>query len=438
MQTAAADESISIAAITEDYFEQIKALEQRLFDDEPREPPYEGYCVITGGRVVIGYVYFDSWREDEWVLYVSTLGVDSAWQRRGIGSVLMTRLTAFHGNRPMLVRVEAGNEVASKLYRKFGFVPEIRPDYQSPGFPENGVTTMYREPDSMELDIRMAARAHARVSEANEPHPVGFARMFTVSLAVEHAEEWKRESTPSQVERLLSNLAANQMDVRAYPCSANDWVLLWNLSKNGQACLYAMRTERWRRRMFEDGSPAELTAEQRVAALTDTGVRNVPRTLSHSAVWQMAAQSQYGVAKAGNIRNGSWEQLKLYTDFYSNLLGGARGCVIYRSNAPLVLPVKREPRSMVACAVCIRCDGISWIRANRLDEFVVFTGRNGSLRLERIRLWRTHFTAYPSEKRRDLEQNWNRLELSPAITEITHARFLFFEDMRAVTPEQSV
>jgi putative acetyltransferase len=58
------------------------------------------------------------------------IGVHDAWQRRGIGNVLMTELLDLADNWFGLRRVEltvfADNDAALALYRKFGFVIEAR------------------------------------------------------------------------------------------------------------------------------------------------------------------------------------------------------------------------------------------------------------------------------------------------------------------------
>lgn len=63
---------------------------------------------------------------DEAALFIASLVVAPAWQRRGVARQLLARLLADAGNRPVRVTTGAANAPALALYAAFGFVEESR------------------------------------------------------------------------------------------------------------------------------------------------------------------------------------------------------------------------------------------------------------------------------------------------------------------------
>jgi ribosomal-protein-alanine N-acetyltransferase len=66
------------------------------------------------------------------------IAVDPAWQRRGLGSLIlldMTRVALELGSRHLTLEVRVANQPAIGLYRRFGMAPVgVRPNY----YPETG------------------------------------------------------------------------------------------------------------------------------------------------------------------------------------------------------------------------------------------------------------------------------------------------------------
>jgi ribosomal-protein-alanine N-acetyltransferase len=88
------------------------------------------YTVARVGGVVVGYSGLMQAGEDA---HVTTLAVDPAWHRRGIGSRLlihMVRTAVAAGADHLTLEVRVSNEPAKALYRRFGFYPAgVRKNY---------------------------------------------------------------------------------------------------------------------------------------------------------------------------------------------------------------------------------------------------------------------------------------------------------------------
>jgi ribosomal-protein-alanine N-acetyltransferase len=81
------------------------------------------YLVAKVDGVVVGYGGLMLVQDDG---HVTTLAVDPAWHRQGIGSRLLLALGAAaveRGARNLTLEVRMGNRPAQELYRRFGFVP---------------------------------------------------------------------------------------------------------------------------------------------------------------------------------------------------------------------------------------------------------------------------------------------------------------------------
>ncbi|MHB8437760.1 MAG: ribosomal protein S18-alanine N-acetyltransferase [Acidimicrobiales bacterium] len=94
-----------------------------LFLSELAQRTSRRYTVASLGPIVVGYCGLMR-VEDEG--HITTLTVDPAWHRRGIGALLL--LDHAHASRQagitaMTLEVRAGNDAAQQLYARFGFVP---------------------------------------------------------------------------------------------------------------------------------------------------------------------------------------------------------------------------------------------------------------------------------------------------------------------------
>jgi [ribosomal protein S18]-alanine N-acetyltransferase len=88
------------------------------------------YTVARVDGAVVGYSGLMLAGEDA---HVTTIAVDPAWHRRGIGTRLllnMARTAAANGAGHLTLEVRVGNEAAQVLYRRFGFYPAgVRKNY---------------------------------------------------------------------------------------------------------------------------------------------------------------------------------------------------------------------------------------------------------------------------------------------------------------------
>ena len=79
------------------------------------------YFVAIEGEQIVGYAGYWLILEEA---HVTTIGVDPAFQRRGLGELLMLDLiehAAQHGARWVTLEVRLSNIGAQKMYEKFGF-----------------------------------------------------------------------------------------------------------------------------------------------------------------------------------------------------------------------------------------------------------------------------------------------------------------------------
>ena len=101
-----------------------------LFLSELRRADDRVYRVAKIGATVVGFGGLLIVEPDA---HVTTLGVDPAWQRRGVGTRLMSvliREAVRLGAENLTLEVRASNEAAVGLYRVFGLAPAgIRKSY---------------------------------------------------------------------------------------------------------------------------------------------------------------------------------------------------------------------------------------------------------------------------------------------------------------------
>lgn len=99
----------------------------RAFPGEPAELAQRVMFLQAPGGETVGTVA--AWRGDARGGRVHWLAVRPAWQRRGLGSGLLllalSRLRALGHDRAWLI-TEAGRPQALRLYRRWGFEPELR------------------------------------------------------------------------------------------------------------------------------------------------------------------------------------------------------------------------------------------------------------------------------------------------------------------------
>ncbi len=94
-----------------------------LFLSEVAQRSSRRYVVATIGPLVVGYCGLMVVGEEG---HITTLSVDPAWHRRGVGTVLLldqARAAPGHGVRHLTLEVRASNTPAQVLYRRFGFAP---------------------------------------------------------------------------------------------------------------------------------------------------------------------------------------------------------------------------------------------------------------------------------------------------------------------------
>lgn len=102
----------------------------RLFMSELALRSTRMYTVAMVDGVVAGYSGLLITGEDA---HITTLAVDPAWHRRGIGTRLLAniaRAAVERGARHLTLEVRVSNGPAQALYRKFGFAPAgVRKNY---------------------------------------------------------------------------------------------------------------------------------------------------------------------------------------------------------------------------------------------------------------------------------------------------------------------
>jgi ribosomal-protein-alanine N-acetyltransferase len=95
----------------------------RLFVEELSQRKSRAYRAAWIGKSVVGFAG-QMLIDDE--SHVNNIAVDPAWQRRGLGAVLLADLvrTALdRGARHLTLEVRVGNEPALALYSRFGLAP---------------------------------------------------------------------------------------------------------------------------------------------------------------------------------------------------------------------------------------------------------------------------------------------------------------------------
>jgi ribosomal-protein-alanine N-acetyltransferase len=114
------------------------------------------YTIATIGPLVVGYCGLMVVAEDG---HITTLTVDPAWHRRGIGTVLLldqARAAPALGVRHLTLEVRASNTSAQLLYQRFGFAPVgVRRNY----YPESGedaIVMWARDIDTPEYAQRLS------------------------------------------------------------------------------------------------------------------------------------------------------------------------------------------------------------------------------------------------------------------------------------------
>jgi len=103
-----------------------------LFTSELALRRTRAYYVAKSGGDVVGYSGLMLGTEDA---HVTTIAVDPAWHRRGVGTRLMlnmARVSRERGARNLTLEVRVANTGAQALYHVFGFAPAgIRKNYYS-------------------------------------------------------------------------------------------------------------------------------------------------------------------------------------------------------------------------------------------------------------------------------------------------------------------
>jgi len=115
------------------------------------------YHVARAEGTVIGYSGLMLGTEDA---HVTTIAVDPAWHRRGVGSLLMLNMARIAREREaknLTLEVRVSNLGAQALYRQFGFVPAgIRKNYYSETN-EDALVMWANDIDSPDYAERLAA-----------------------------------------------------------------------------------------------------------------------------------------------------------------------------------------------------------------------------------------------------------------------------------------
>lgn len=119
-----------------------------LFLGELDLAPSRAYVVARRGAVIVGYAGIMVVADEA---HVTTIGVDPAVQREGIGMRLMlalARSALARDVRALTLEVRVSNTAAQHLYRRFGFTPvgTRRAYYQDNG--EDALIMWAREVDS--------------------------------------------------------------------------------------------------------------------------------------------------------------------------------------------------------------------------------------------------------------------------------------------------
>ncbi len=121
-----------------------------LFLGELALPRGRQYVVARVGGTVVGYAGLMSVLDDG---HVTTVAVDPAWHRHGIGTRLLLclcRRAVPMGVRQLTLEVRMGNKGAQSLYSRFGFVPAgVRRGY----YVDTGEDAMVMWADEIDGDL---------------------------------------------------------------------------------------------------------------------------------------------------------------------------------------------------------------------------------------------------------------------------------------------
>ena len=127
-----------------------------LFLSELAQRTSRRYMVATIGPLVVGYAGLMLVADEG---HVTTVTVDPAWHRHGIGTLMLldlARAAPRQGARHLTLEVRAGNVGAKVLYRRFGFAPAgVRRNYYSETG-EDAIVMWAHDIDSPQYETRLA------------------------------------------------------------------------------------------------------------------------------------------------------------------------------------------------------------------------------------------------------------------------------------------
>lgn len=162
------------------HLKAVVAIEQQVFTSpwsvtlylsELAQPSSRAYLVARDGGEVVGYAGM-MFVVDE--AHITTVGVDPAAQRRGVGRRLLlalARAARDRGARQLTLEVRVSNHGAQSLYYEFGFAPAgIRKNYYAEVH-EDALVMWAHDIDSDDYGARLDA-IEARL-EARAAGPVG-------------------------------------------------------------------------------------------------------------------------------------------------------------------------------------------------------------------------------------------------------------------------
>ncbi|ORW71970.1 ribosomal protein S18-alanine N-acetyltransferase [Mycobacterium saskatchewanense] len=123
---------VTVGALTPADAARCAELESQLFDGDDPWPaaafnrelasPYNHYVAARVEAVLVGYAGISRLgRRPPFEYEVHTIGVDPAYQGRGIGRRLLEQLLAFADGGVVYLEVRTDNEPAIALYRSVGF-----------------------------------------------------------------------------------------------------------------------------------------------------------------------------------------------------------------------------------------------------------------------------------------------------------------------------
>ena len=127
-----------------------------LFLSELAQRSNRRYCAATIGPLVVGYAGLMLVADEG---HITTVTVDPAWHRHGIGTLMLldlARAAPKLGARHLTLEVRAGNAPAQVLYRHFGFAPAgVRRNYYSETG-EDAIVMWVHDIDTEEYAARLA------------------------------------------------------------------------------------------------------------------------------------------------------------------------------------------------------------------------------------------------------------------------------------------